>query len=297
MNIWIGSDMGERLKINEWLITKEFLARAEVPNRLYFEELCEHVYEYLKNTPVPVLSTFDPKNLRIYFTVGHDYKNWWIINEDYAFADMITLMRRWVKNFYPSYQVDYEDEVPLSEDEVWVKVREEGVKLEDALEMKKKVSVIETGVVGEITLSKDEFEFTKNRKKTLRVSGTLDNPLPLHKFIKYIRFIKDGREMRDYIFKNSLEIQEFPDKEDDVIIEYKDKKLKNFFIVNFPNLVMKQLYPIVDGDYKHYWRWGKYVIQFNSHYVQDECLEYVEEKRRELSMTSNDLDSQDIVSG
>ena len=101
--------------------------------------------------------------------------------------------------------------------------------------------------------------------------------------------------MRDYIFKNSLEIQEFPDKEEDVVIEYKDKKLKNFFIVNFPELVMKQIYPIVDGDYKHYYRWGKYVIQFNSHYVMDECLEYVEEKRRELSMTSNDLDSQENV--
>lgn len=275
-----------KLKPNEWLTNRQFLDYANVENRYYFETLCEYVSEYLKNTPIPVICTFDPKNQRLYFLIGKDNKNWWDINPDISYIDTLTLIKRWVKQFYPKYKLEYLAKVSLTDDEIYKKVSRENMRLDDAILLKKEILIEEKGIVGEITLSKDEFIFYYNDRKTLRISGSPDNLLPLRFFLKEIRNIEDDKEKRDYIFKNSYEVKEFNSMdEEEILINYIDKQMKNFFIINFPDLKYKNLFKISDNRY----RWDNYVIEFNNKLVEQDCFKYVLDRRNELSINIDEI--------
>ena len=58
----------EKVKINEWMIDKAFLVRANIPEdkRYYTEKMFRSLYSVLKDVPVKIVGSFDPNNLSIY---------------------------------------------------------------------------------------------------------------------------------------------------------------------------------------------------------------------------------------
>ncbi len=269
----------EKHKANWWLTNDAFIENNKFEDKYYLKRLCDHINEFLKDIPIPVLTTFDRHHNRIYFTVGDD-SNWFRVDKDISFYDYIKQVKRWLIHFFPQYEVEVEEDVELSEDEVLEKVQS-GVDLNELAFMKKKVLVKEKGIITKIALSQDRFEFMKNKDKSIRMSGDIDNILPLSLFLKTLREMKNNKasqkEIRDYIFQNSDETERINESNKKIIIDYHPKMMKNFFIIRFSDLKDIPIKKDINGHYI----WDKYEIKFESESSELDCLQYVKDRRKE----------------
>lgn len=258
----------EKRKANFWLEDSEFIGKSNFPDKYYLESLGKHISNYLKNAPIPVLTTYDPQNKRIYFSVGNEKKGF-TLNTELSYYDYITIVKRWLTNFYPQYFLEYEIDVPLSDDEIYQKVRE-GINLNDAIQMTKKQNFKEKGIIEKIQLTADEFILNINGQSQLRLSGTPQNPVSLSFFLKQIKNIKDQKEKKEYIFSNSLEIKPLSSNKKEIPINYQGHQLYNFFVVNFQDLISEPLKEIEPFIYS----WGRFRIKFESKSLLSDCLTY-----------------------
>jgi hypothetical protein len=267
-------------KANWWLLNEIFLDNNNFEDKYYLKILCQHLNEFLKDIPVPVLTTFDRNHNRIYFSIGED-SHWLRVSNDISFFDYITQVKRWVSHYFPQYEVDVEEEIDLSEEEVLEKVQQ-GADLNELALLKKKVIIKEKGIITRIALSQDRFEFVKNGIKTIRMSGDIDNILPLSIFLKQLRILKNenakSEQIREFIFKNSEEIERVDDSNEKIIIDYSPKMMKNFFIIRFADLKDQQ---IKKNKSTEMYDWGRYSIKFESESSELDCIQYVKDRRKE----------------
>jgi len=277
--VFISEVVKEKHKPNWWLTNKEFINKNNFPDKYYLERLCDHINEFLKDIPIPVLTTFDRHHNRIYFSVGND-SNWFRVDPDISFFDYIKQVKRWLVQFYPQYVVEVEEEADLSEEEVLEKVRE-GIDLNELAFLKKKIIVKENGCITRIILNQDKFEFIKNKECSIRMTGDLNNILPLSTFLKTLREMKSNsktnEEVREYIFQNSEEVERISPSDKKIVIDYNPKMMKNFFIIRFMDLKKSPMKKTIAGQYI----WGKYEIRFQSESSEHDCIQYVKDRRKE----------------
>jgi hypothetical protein len=269
-------DLKKKHKSNFWLEDQEFISKMNFYDKFYITNLCEHISNFLKTIPIPIMSTWDPKNCGIYFHLGK-IKKFFEIDVNISYWDYTTLVKRWLRQFFPQYKVIDEVETELSDVEILEMIRK-GIDKNDALLLTKKVNKEDFGIISKINMTGDQFVLERNDQEYIRVSGMMKKLLPLSLFLKQIRQIKNDRDKRDFIFKNSEEIKKINKNEKSkIVIEYKDNMMFNFFTINYPDLKNTNIEKIST----HLYYWGRFQIVFNSDNVERECIKYVTEKRIE----------------
>jgi hypothetical protein len=254
-------------RINWWLEDVDFLSRSNFHDLYYLESLCKTISNMIKNLPIPVLTSYDSRNKAIYFTVG-SIKKGFPLDTNIAYFDFITLVKRYLIQFFPSYEITYEKEIDLTEDEILIKVREEKVNLNDALLMKKKVKIKEKGIIEKITMMKDEFVLNRNGQKEVRISGSVYLPMSLSTFMDKLKIIKNDQKKFNFIEENSCFIKFIEDNKSEISITYSGQQLFNFFKINFEDLKSFSLEQIDNFNYK----WGRFKIKFDSLTLKNDCL-------------------------
>lgn len=265
----------QKFKPNEWLENESFMSKIDFHNKYYIESLGKVLASYIKTVPIPVLTTWDPVNKRIYFHVGQE-KRFFEVDENINYWDYTYLVHKWLYQFFPRFEVEEEKEVELSEEEIFEKVKE-GMNLNDALLLRKKAIVKDVGVITKIHITNDEFVLNRNGFETIRISGSLENPLPLSSFLKQFRSLTDNKEKRDFILKNSKEIKELPEEKKQIIIDYPSQMMKNFFTIRYDDLKKMNITKIYDNVYEI----GRFKLVFESSDLARDCFRYLKQKKLE----------------
>jgi len=270
------------MSFNDKLIDRNYISNVKYENTLYVTQLFHAVYDLLKELPIPVIASYDPKNIQLYFMFV-DNKKSFAIDDKVSIEDYKTLVRRWCNRFFPSYTLKTTKEVSLSKDEIFEKVKTEKMKIEDAIDLTKEIDIVENGVIDSIYLSKDLFRMNINDVYSVYSSG---NFMDLSKFLEILKDIEEDEERKNFIFKNSMEIvgedplrfvyekvQYFKVKSNETI-KYKGKMMYNFFSINYPSLKEEEILEVDELVYT----WGKYEIHFEDSEIEKMCLDYVEKK-------------------
>ena len=79
------------MKPNEWLTDQKFLQNVEFYDKYYFNSLCLYIDNFIKNVPIPCITSWDYKYEQIYFTVGQESKPF-KVDVNIAYRDYITLV-------------------------------------------------------------------------------------------------------------------------------------------------------------------------------------------------------------
>lgn len=250
-----------KFTINEWLNNEhEFITKCNFTDKYYLKELGKRLSYFLKGIPIPVVSTYDPTHYKIYFTVGNDKKGF-SIDIDISYFDFITIVKRWLINFFPQYEVEKETIVDYTENEI-LEMRNEAIKLNlkfdtnELLNTPKKVIKIEKGIIEKIMLKSDEFIFNINGNKFVRISGTQNNLLPLSIFLKEVRYIpfqviKDKLDSEEIEYDTNTDNINFVLKMNVADNEYKEIMLIiNHLVQNYILLNSKEVIPINEKDKK-----------------------------------------------
>ena len=260
---------------NAWLTDSLYIKNSGFQDTYYLESLCYHINSFVKNTPIPVVVELNQKKWGVWFSVGH-IRRLFKININYAYYDYITLVKNWLVRYYPQYSVDYEIEVPLEDNEILSKVKNEGLDLNDAIHLKKKKSVKEFAIIEKVMMKEDQFLINKNGKRFLYMSGTIKNPQTISVFKKQLLSIKDDVDKKKFIDENSTLIREF-DERKEVVIDYQGQQMLNFFRINFKELnsadfEWKQTSPFV-------YKFGRFVVKFSSQNLMNDCLKYFNDRK------------------
>ncbi|OQA13758.1 MAG: hypothetical protein BWY64_03502 [bacterium ADurb.Bin363] len=261
--------------INAWLESSQFIKEVDYKNKYYLESLCHHIAAFLKNVPVPIISSFDSKHKSIYLIIGKD-KKFFPLDEDISYYDMITCMKQWAMDYYPKYEVSVLKEIPLTDEEIMALVKN-GMDLNDALVQKKEESLKEIGIIEKVFIKEDKFILSRNGEKELRISGvSLKQPMPLSKFMESVRRIRDWNEKKKFIEENST-FEKFLPSVKEVYVNYSDNQMLNFFSINYKDLRDHQV--IVDPSDPLSFKIGKFRIKFDSRLLRDDCLAYLEKRK------------------
>lgn len=257
-------------KSNFWLEDQEFILKMDFYDKFYIKNLCVYIANFLKTIPIPIMATWDPKFKSIYFHLGMIKKNF-EIDINVSYWDYTTLVKRWLRQYFPQFKVVDNVESELSDLEITEAVRG-GADINEALQLRKEIEKIDYGIITKIQMTGDQFIFERNGSEYVRISGTGNKPLPLSIFLKQIRQIKKDEDKRNFILKNSEEIKKIVFEEKSrILIDYKDQMMLNFFMINYPDLKKYELEKISSNLYY----WGRFQIIFNSDTVERECISYV----------------------
>jgi len=258
----------ERRKINSWLEDPEFLKNAEYPDKYYLESLCYHISSYLKNTPIPILTTLDNKYNRVFFCVGQDIKKSFHIDNQVNPYDFVTKVKEYMKQYYPKYSVIEEIEVELTEDEIIARVKNEGMDLNDAINFRVKTDYLEHGIIEKVFFVKDEFIINVNDTKSIRMAGTSKRPMSVSSFLKELKLIEDDKERKNYIFGNSTFIKNVEKERNRIDVAYDGKMMVSFWKIN-KKFIKEEPVKVDEFNYT----WGKFNVKFNSALLKLDCME------------------------
>lgn len=265
------------LKPNEWLTNSEFLDKVTFHNKYYFQSLCLYVDNYRKNIPIPVIVTWDNQFNQLYFLIGKD-KIHLEIDVDIAYEDYITLVDRKLRKFFPNYEVEVKKEIPLSIEEMVQKTKNEKINLNDLLGETKQIVEKEIGVIEKVFFKQDNFILNINGKRYLRLSGKIDDPLPISEFLTMLKSIKNNEDKRNFIMNKSREVKEITREKESIDINYTGFQMKNFIEINFQDL---QDYDFIKLDTRK-WRWGKYILKFETNILENDMLNYLKNNKVEI---------------
>ena len=264
--------------LNNWLIDEEFLRKVPFSDKYYLITVCRHIYNFLQNAPVPVFSNLDRVfNDRIYINVG-DNSKCFFFDTTIAYYDFITLIKRYIKKFYPSYSCETKITREYTEEEI-ISLRKKSIEsgkafdLNDILNQQVPDSKWENGYISKIFILKDTFILNVNGKKYLHKTVTANRALPLRQFLKGLRSIieqtNDDKIIRSFILENSERVSELKE-ETRITIQYSGGTMLNFFKINYEDLQSFAL--IQNKDNKFRWSWGKFDIIFENSLLMEDCL-------------------------
>jgi len=267
------------MKYNAWLEDSNFLLKMDFKDKYYLEVLLHKVAAFLKNTPIPIIATWDNKFKSIYFKVW-DNKKFFSVDVNVSYPDMITLIKRWTKQFYPSYEVIVRKEIEYTEEEILTElVGEKKMDLNDALLARKNIEYTEIGVIEKVFIARDEFILNVNGIDELRMSGTIKNPTPLSEFMENIRNLKQNDLIKNYIVENSRLVT-IIQSTNSIPISYSGKQMINFFKINFTDKKDYELKQIDEFNFT----WDNFLICFNSKTLRDDCLTIYRQKMAKVNV-------------
>lgn len=269
-------DKEKKKDYNFWLTDSDFLQKSGYSDLYYLENLCFKINSFLKNTPIHAVASLDVKRTnQIYFMVGPNKKSF-KIDPELSPYDFITKVKRWLYQFYPQYEIEYEEEIEYSDEEILKMVQEQGMNLNDALLKRKRVVKKEKGVIEKCLFKDDLFVLNVNGERSLWITGSVSNHLVVSKFKENFMKIEDDEEKYNYLMSNCRKYRDLNDIKT-ININYSGKQLLNFFKVNFVDLKDEPLVMIEDFKYQ----WGKFIITFESVSLKKDCLEYYKTRKQQ----------------
>ena len=278
---------------NNHLTDTEYLKALNYKDEYYLISLCQSLWEFIKNAPIPIytniyrLKSRDVVNIKL--SVGdkiYIYK----VDSDISYFDFIFRFKIFAERFYPQFSFEEEVETELTTDEMMKIATEKKMSLNDVVFLTKMSLKKQEGIIHKVMLSKDEFLFEYNGSKSIRTSlcaENIEDILPVRIFLQTVRNMyykkEEGSLIRDYIFNNSRETQKLAKKEDEneVVIDYASAMIKNFFKIHYNSQVDYELKRITDLNYK----WGKFAIVFKDIISEQDCIDYYR-KRKETIYTN-----------
>jgi hypothetical protein len=267
------------MKPNGWLSDNKFLQNVEFYDKYYFQSLCLYIDNFIKNVPVPCITTWDYKHEQIYFSVGQESKPF-KVDINIAYRDYITLVKRWLQQFYPRYEIGVEREISLPDEEIWEKVKKDGIKLDDALLITKKIKEKEIGIIEKVFFIEDKFILNINNNRFLMISGTEDSICPISTFLPTLRNIENDIEKKKYIIKNSKELKLLEKKEEIIEINYPGFQMKNFVEINYIDLKDKEFKKIDTRK----WQWKNYILNMETNILESDILEFLRNKNHKIDI-------------
>jgi len=271
---------------NNHLTDKTYLRDLNFKDEYYLVTLCQHLWEFIKNAPIPIYtSIFKNKNDQVFIKLSIGDKAFtYEVDTDISYFDFIYRFKLASFRFYPQFEFEEEIEVELDTEEMLEKVATTDISLNDVVFLTKKILVKQQGFIHKVMLSKDEFLFEYNGKKYIRTSliaDRIEDVLPVKQFLQNVRNMYydqiEGIIIKDYIFNNSKIISELPDVENDVTIDYKKSMMLNFFKIHYNEL--KDVELTKEMDLVH--RWGKFRIVFEDSLIEDDCIKYYRTRRQQ----------------
>lgn len=269
------------MKANKWLENTDFLEKIKFKDAYYLETLCFKIAAFIKNAPVPIISSWDNDHKSIYLTIGEN-KQYFKLDTNIAYYDMITLMKRWCTQFYPQYEIEMEKQVEYTDEEIVNDlVGKKGMNLNDAILARKTIKYIERGIIEKVFFgdneNRDKFILNVNGERQIRLTGNISNGIimPISEFMEGIRkFSKDKEsytqyDVNNYIEQNSKYITSIKKKEE-VLITYKSMQMINFIKINFSDL-----YPEYELEQQEdfVYTWGRFKLIFDSKSLIRDCLQ------------------------
>jgi len=261
------------MKVNKWLENPEFIDKIAFRDKYYLETLLFKISAFIKNAPVPILSSFDNSHGSIYLTIG-DHKQFFQLNTDIAYYDMITLMKHWCIQFFPQYEIEVEKQVEYTDEEILKDlVGIQKMNLNDAILERKTVKYLEKGIIEKVFFgdneNRDKFVLDINGEKQLRLTGDIVKGIimPISEFMGGIRKFSEEKDkytqqdVKDYIELNSKFIKNLKE-ENEILINYSGRQMMNFLHINFQDLYPKGEEIIQLEDFV--FTWGKFKLLFNS---------------------------------
>lgn len=257
-----------------WFSNRDVIRNSSFHDKTYLNEIYEEVRDYVYKSPTPIVTEWEELTHSIIFKIGsHTQK--FKVSPFVASKDYITQIEFWASKYYPRYVVELYKEIPLDIEEKISAITNDGLSLDESLDMYKKEKYLEKGMISRVFLPEDKFTIIVNGKKFVRLSGTIFNPMPLSTFLKELRSLYYAKknddnlseEIKKYIEKNStLENKDVKEKE--IEITYIGKKLKNFFIINRKELsesIVNYISPTII-------KIGRFLISFDSENTKKEML-------------------------
>lgn len=218
------SEVSKRKKNNAWLKDPLFFENLEFHDKVYLREFFDILYSFVFKLPIPVLTTWDPIQKRVFISLGGNTITSIYIKTDTAFYDYLVIIEKYLSKLYPSYTVETLVESTYSVDEIVEIMKRDGATFDEVFGKKKLTSLTETGVIDRVYFN-DNFRITVNDQTQLRLAE-----VPISYFLKALRNIKNQKERKDYIFETSRFLKEL--ELASVNIDYNDDKLINFIIIN-----------------------------------------------------------------
>jgi hypothetical protein len=269
------------MKANKWLENTEFIEKIKFKDSYYLETLLFKIAAFIKNAPVPIISSWDNDHKSIYLSIG-DNKQFFQLDTNIAYYDMITLMKRWCSQFYPQYTIEVEKQVEYTDEEIVNDlVGKQGMNLNDAILARKTIKYIERGIIEKVFFgdneNRDRFILNINGDRQVRLAGNISNGIimPIGEFMEGIRKFSKEKEkytqqdVKDYIEQNSKYISDLKNK-GEVLITYKGMQMLNFIKINFVDL-----YPDYELEQQEdfVYTWGRFKLIFDSKSLIRDCLE------------------------
>lgn len=299
------------MKNNEWLEDPEFIYRLDYYDKYYITSLCKRISIFLKTLPITVITTWDNNHKSLYITVGTN-KNYFSISPNIAYEDYLTLIQRWLIQFFPTYDVTEKIKRKMTPVELTVRrdlaiSNNEKIDFNSLLDLEIDASKKEYGIITKVYVfeENDKFEIEINDKKYLYMSGTLNRPMGLSTFLKKLRKIENNVDRKNFIFNNSHMIEPIVENSKDKFIEYNSQQIFNFFVINYldlkkyePIFVMEKSYKYINADEElieqkqHIYRWGQYMIKFpadNEELINDCISFYKDAKEKDLKVINNHI--------
>lgn len=264
------------MRPNEWLDDEAFIHQMDFFDKYYIQTLTKAISNLVKNIPIPMITSWDAKNKRIYFSIGQDIKHYFPVDVNIYYDDFIFQVDKWAEQYYPQYIYEYDSEVEveviLSDDEIWKKVHDEGMNLNDVLLSTKHNEIhhiIERGIITRIYITNDIFYFKIGDVIEQRISGVLGNLKPLSIFLKEFRKLETSKEKRKYIFDNSTYEKPINSIATEKVIDYLGMRMFNFFNIRIPFMLDKRLKKLSDRR----WLWDNFIVIFENNFLEKDCID------------------------
>ena len=256
------------MKPNEWLETPKFIDKIDFYDKYYLYALLKHIANYIKNVPIPMLTTWDSVHKSVYFKIGKVESNFFPVDINIHYDDYISAVEYWAQQFYPQYTCMVEVEKQPSEIEVIASLKN-GKNFEDALTDVVKTKEMERGIIERVYITKDEFILNVNGNKSLRLSGTFENPVSLSSFMHTLRNI-EADDIREYIYSNST-FQRIIHQSPLLVIQRKGVEMMKFIEIHSPYMKDEKLVKLDPRKLQ----WGKYTLHLDSNKLEDDIFSYV----------------------
>lgn len=252
------------MKPNDWLVDETYIAeRVKFEDMEYFHTLTDFIHKQLRIWPIPVITTWDPKGHKIWFTVGISNKWEFKVDVNFSTHDFMRLVEQSLRKLFPQFKITETSERNPTAEEVERLLTQGRVdSVDDAFNYKVKESKVDVGMIERVYLLDDQFRLNRNGKRAMYISTQ-----PLSQFLRTFRTLRRDDEKRAFIIAMSKFISEVKDR--DVEIKYEGEMLINFFKINRIDLGGVEL-KIGQDPLKGFWK--NYIIHFPSEEVRKQCL-------------------------
>lgn len=269
-------------KVNSWLLDQSQLKTDSGVSEQDMEDFintCTYVYKFFITCPSPLFISWDRLNKSFYISIGNKYC---IVpfNPKISVYDYQELIDRWARRHYPGYEIEEEERVEYTADEIadLVQQGEDPDKLFNSYKIQK---VKKTCLIEKLLIKDDQIHVKKDGKKVILIARP-DKPISI--FISNFRKISDDYERKiflDSFTKSVMEINHLKTIE----INYKSERLSHFFKIRGMAMHKEKFLKTEDSSV---FRWGRFLISFPTKQDIIEAKKTILDYRKNYSLKYED---------